>query len=256
MDAKEDIQVYGSSPALYWLGGIFCLMGSVVFALLFPTWRTGRTNYGAGFLALAAVGCFVQAVRHRADEKVAVGRDALVVFRRKRMRDSLSYRDVHRDDWGYTPKYDSPGDNVFSGLFDQLFSRRAGLFLFVGGRETRNRVFIDAAGARESLSLIRIQAPSMTPVAVLQHQSGTPTVLLFPGDTVHVSASGKKLTTSATFGAETLLTLSSDQEGATFITPAGASTISINGYKTSGRTAALANNEIRVGTHELVVRRL
>jgi hypothetical protein len=231
-------------------------MGSVLFALLFPTWRTGGTNYGAGFLALAGVGCFVQAVRHRADEKVAVGRDALVVFRRKHMRDSLSYGDVRREDWGYTPKYDSPGDDVFSGLFDQLFRRRAGLFLFVGGRETRNRVFMDAVGSRESLSLIRTQAPSTTPAAVLQHQSGTPTVLLFPGDTVHINASGKTLTASAASGTETLLSVSSDPEGATFITPAGASTISINGCKTSGRAAALANNEIRLGTHELVVRRL
>jgi hypothetical protein len=256
MNAKEDVRVYGSSPALYLLGGIFCFMGAALFALLFPPWRTSGTNYGAGFLALAGVGCFVQAVRHRADVKVAVGREALVVFRRKRTRCTLTYGDVRRDDWGYTPKYESPGDDVFSGLFDRLFSRRAGLFLYVGGRETRNRVFIDGVGSRESLSLIRIQAPSTTPAAVLQHQSGTPTVLLFPGDAIHVNVAGRTLTTGATPTAETALTVHTDSAGATSIDPTGTQPLKINGRKPEGRTVALALNDIRIGKHELVVRLL
>ena len=94
-------------------------------------------------------------------------------------------------------------------------------------------------------------------MAVLQLLSKAPTVLLFPGDTVHVNVSGKTLATSAALGTETLLSLNSDLEGTTFITPAGTNTMTINGYKTSGRTAALANNEIRVGgVHELIVRKL
>jgi len=95
------------------------------------------------------------------------------------------------------------------------------------------------------------------PVAVLQLLSRAPSALLFPGDTVHVNVSGKTLTANAASSAETLLSVNSDLEGTTFITPAGANTMTINGYKTSGRTAALANNEIRVGgVHELIVRKL